>query len=300
MKKVINKYERSANILGVTVTGTPKQELLRQIKKKLMKFDTPGTVRAPIKLTTPNPEHVLLSLKDKEFAKALNSSTYSLPDGFGLTVAVEYLGLKAPRFLPLRTVVSFLQGLWVGIGAIFTRKSVENELKTIKGRQFFLDLLRMANERKWRVFLLGGEGNVPETATRKLKEKFKKVNFLYNNGPMLKYSGEPVDSVNKKLEKEVIAIINKFRPHILFIAFGAPKQEKWMYRNVEKLDVGAVMVVGGTFDYIAGTVKLPPVIFSQKFEWLWRLVTQPKRLIRIFNASIVFPLKVFFYKINSN
>ena len=95
-------------------------------------------------------------------------------------------------------------------------------------------------------------------------------------------------------------MINKFMPHLLFVAFNNPKQEIWIRRNLPKLKVKGAMAVGGTFRYNAGLSELPPNwMESLGLEWAWRLITEPYRLKRIVNAVVVFPYKVFLYKVKS-
>ena len=68
---------------------------------------------------------------------------------------------------------------------------------------------------------------------------------------------------------------------ILFVAFGSPKQEKWIYENLPKLDVTVAIGVGGSFDFISGKVKRAPVfIRNLGLEWLFRLIIQPWRVKR--------------------
>jgi N-acetylglucosaminyldiphosphoundecaprenol N-acetyl-beta-D-mannosaminyltransferase len=65
---------------------------------------------------------------------------------------------------------------------------------------------------------------------------------------------------------------------ILFVAFGFPKQEEWMFANLSKLNVRVMMGVGGAFDYISGNVPRAPVLIQKSgFEWLYRLILQPWR-----------------------
>jgi N-acetylglucosaminyldiphosphoundecaprenol N-acetyl-beta-D-mannosaminyltransferase len=97
----------------------------------------------------------------------------------------------------------------------------------------------------------------------------------------------------------VVRQINTFKPQLLFVAFGNPKQEIWIHNNLPKLNVGGAMAVGGAFRYVAGISKLPPKWMAAcGLEWLWRLITEPKRISRILNAVIVFPLKIILYKLS--
>jgi N-acetylglucosaminyldiphosphoundecaprenol N-acetyl-beta-D-mannosaminyltransferase len=65
----------------------------------------------------------------------------------------------------------------------------------------------------------------------------------------------------------------------LFLCVGAPKAEKWIYENKEKLDFGVALCVGAAVDFIAGNVSRAPELFRNVgLEWLWRLLHEPKRL----------------------
>jgi N-acetylglucosaminyldiphosphoundecaprenol N-acetyl-beta-D-mannosaminyltransferase len=85
---------------------------------------------------------------------------------------------------------------------------------------------------------------------------------------------------------------------LLFVAFGNPKQEIWIHNNFQKLDIGGAMAVGGAFRYVAGTSSLPPKWMERGgLEWVWRLVTEPARISRIFRAFPMFPLRIFWSRI---
>ncbi len=96
---------------------------------------------------------------------------------------------------------------------------------------------------------------------------------------------------NLKLKTDALtSAINKAKPDILLVALGAPKQEKWIAENLPKLpSVKLAIGVGGTFDFISGLVRRAPRFMrALGFEWLWRLLIQPWRFRRIFNATIKF------------
>jgi len=85
------------------------------------------------------------------------------------------------------------------------------------------------------------------------------------------------------------------------VALGAPRQEKWIAENLAKVpSVKVAIGVGGAFDFLSGKIRRAPV-FMQKMglEWFWRLMQEPKRLPRIFNAVIVFLWLVLREKIKS-
>lgn len=214
-------------------------------------------------ILTPNPEIILMSQKNQKLKNALNETDLSIPDGVGLKFAIPGLNV-------------------------------------IKGRQLFTELIKLANEKGWKVFLLGGLDGEAALASSKLKIKHQKLNIEYAQGPKLDNDLEPATEIDKKLQKEAIEKINKFAPQLLFVAFGNPKQEIWVHEHYSKLNIGGAMAVGGAFRYIAGLSKLPPKWMAGRgLEWLYRLITEPRRIGRIWNAVIVFPLRVFISKIFS-
>ena len=213
-----------------------------------------------------NPELAVASTEDQQLYNILANNSRNLADGVGISKAMKFLyGQGCPL---------------------------------IKGREFFWDLVSLANKKGWKVYLLGGEAGVAEKTRETLKLNFRKVSFLSNSGPKLDNQANPVSEVDRKITTDVVSEINQFKPHLLFVAFGAPKQEKWIYKNLPKLNVNLAMGVGGTFDYITGKRKLPPKWMEKHgLEWVWRLITQPKRIKRVINAALIFPLKIFLYKI---
>lgn len=220
-------------------------------------------------ISTPNPEIILAAEKDPELHRALENSDLAIPDGVGLLYAARFLGM--------------------------------GELKMIKGRKLFMELIELASKKGWKVFLLGGLPGYAKSAGLNLRKSFKTVRIAYAQGPQINSNGEPDSLKDLEIQKEAIAQINEYKPQLLFVAFGAakPKQEKWIYKNLSKLKVGGAMGVGGTLDYVAGKAPLPPRWAEGSFEWLWRLYTQPWRLARILRATILFPWKVFLSKLKA-
>ena len=89
-------------------------------------------------------------------------------------------------------------------------------------------------------------------------------------------------------QPEIVERINAAKPDILFVALGNPKQELWMGRNKEKLDVGAMIGIGGTFNFIAGRVKRAPKWMQKSgLEWIYRIIQEPGRLWRRYAYGLV-------------
>jgi N-acetylglucosaminyldiphosphoundecaprenol N-acetyl-beta-D-mannosaminyltransferase len=91
--------------------------------------------------------------------------------------------------------------------------------------------------------------------------------------------------------------INQTSPDILFVAWGQPKQEKWVAKNLTRLNAKVFIGIGGTFDFVAGEIKRAPSFFQNfGLEWLWRFFKEPRRIGRIFTAVPKFIFTVVGYK----
>lgn len=276
------------------LTGASMEEVLAYVKYRIensKKFS----------LVTPNPEIVLASNKDNKLKEALNKANLAIPDGIGLAQASRFLSLKAPKGKILRFVVCAFQGIIIG-GATFFKKSwLTDSLNILPGRKVFLDLIKLADDNSWKVFLLGGYEGLGAKVIDELKKKYKKVRFDWVNGPVLDKNGALDTKVDIVIQKMCVEKINRFAPKLLFVALGPTKQEKWLANNLSKLNVGGAMAVGGTFNYVAGVSKLPPKWMEEAgLEWIWRVAMEPWRIGRIVNAVIIFPWKVFLYKMSKS
>ena len=152
-----------------------------------------------------------------------------------------------------------------GIGLIFASWFLGQPLKQkITGTDLMEKICQKAAQKKWPVFLLGDREDdlVKETADQ-LKKRYPELDIKTN----LKETS------------------------ILFVAFGAPKQEKWIAQNLKKMSsVKLAMGVGGAFNFMAGRIRRAPKFFQRLgLEWLWRLFCQPWRIKRIFRAVVIFP-----------
>jgi N-acetylglucosaminyldiphosphoundecaprenol N-acetyl-beta-D-mannosaminyltransferase len=250
---------------------------------------------------TPNPENLLIATKDWLLEKAIRKADLSIPDGIGLAQAYKFLNFKDNKHNPFRFFVIFYQGVVVGLATIFNKKYLTDSLEIIKGRELFLDIIKIADERKLKVYLFGGENGENTDAIKNLKATYKNITFQTNyKFPQYNKNGQPVSVVDRKMHKGIVGSIKLFEPDLVFVAMNTPKQEKWIFRNFFRLtSVTGAMTVGGTFNYVAGNMKLPPK-WMDKFglEWVYRLIQEPKRWRRILNAFPVFPWTVFRYKLS--
>lgn len=250
MNKLIDKNTPDHGFLmGVKLSSTTTRRVITYIDLQLKKD-------VQVFISTPNPEIVLCAQKNDKLREALNSSDVAIPDGIGL--------------------------LWAAKQLNFPYKLVR-----IQGRELMEELFELANKKKRRVFLLGGDMDTNKIALNRLKKNFPELTAEGTSEIKVDNDG------NSDSNQNVIKLVNEFEPDLLFVAFGAPKQEKWIYKNRAKLKAKVIMTVGGALDYYSGKAVYPPALISRLgMEWLWRLLTQPSRFPRIFNAVIVFPLVV--------
>lgn len=137
------------------------------------------------------------------------------------------------------------------------------------------------------VFFLGAAPGVAATAARVLRER----------NPSLQIAGTHAGSPQSEDADAIIDAINASGAKALFVAFGSPAQDLWIARYATRMPgVRVAMGVGGSFDYLAGSVgRAPKAVRRIGLEWLWRVCLQPRRILRIFNATVKFPLKVLRY-----
>jgi N-acetylglucosaminyldiphosphoundecaprenol N-acetyl-beta-D-mannosaminyltransferase len=134
-------------------------------------------------------------------------------------------------------------------------------------------LIKESIEKGFTIGLLGGSKGLAEKLSDCLKVKYPKIRIKFASSDIV------IDSQGLQIKPDQSIAIPEL--DLLFVALGHPKQEKWIYQNLNKLPVKVAIGVGGSFDYLAGTVKRAP-LFLRKLglEWLYRLITQPWRLKR--------------------
>jgi len=210
-------------------------------------------------IATVNPEFVMKSTTDVNFKNLLKKTDLNVVDGIGLIWAKKIEGKNFIEKLGsgFRTGVKVLKG--------------EYKRELITGVELMSELCELAAKKKYKVFFLGGFGDRAERTAKYFKSKFPISNFQSNWS-----EGEP--NINNE---EVIKQINKFKPDILFVAYGMKKQEEWIDKNRDKADFGVAVGVGRSFDYYSGDLKRAPELWRKMgMEWFYSLIKEPKRIKR--------------------
>ncbi len=160
-----------------------------------------------------------------------------------------------------------------GVGLLWAAKRKHTPLPTrVTGSDGVPIIAEHAAQAGWKLFFLGAGDGIAEQAANILRAKHPKLQIVGT------YAGSPAPDE----EDTIVQIINQSDADILFVAYGAPSQDKWIARNTPRLKVHMAMGVGGAFDFIAGIVpRAPEWVQNLGVEWLYRLYLQPWRIKRM-------------------
>ncbi len=162
-----------------------------------------------------------------------------------------------------------------GSGIVLVSKLKGKRISKYPGVELARDLVSEGSKKKWKFYLLGARERVVSKLAKDLKQRGVNV-CGYHHGY---FDGKgPVEEISEK------------KPDIILVAMGVPKQELWIYENMEKFRKGLFIGVGGTFDVMAGFKKRAPKwMVKAGLEWLYRIFQDPKRwkvLFRLFRFFI--------------
>lgn len=197
-----------------------------------------------------NVHTTVMAFRDKEYRMVQNSAAMALPDGQPLSIVSRGRGYA--------------------------------EAQRVPGPDLMPKILDLSQEKGYSHFFYGSS---PETL-----DQLKKV--MLAKYPKLRIAGmyaPPYRELTREEDDDAIRMINESGADFIWVALGAPKQEKWMYEHRGKVN-GLMLGVGAAFDFIAGTAKRAPM-WMQKMclEWVFRIIQNPKRMIpRYLNTNFSF------------
>lgn len=183
--------------------------------------------------------------KDALFAEALKNSDILIPDGISIVKACRFIGAES------------------------------QPAERIAGWDLFVYEMERTNRKGGKVMFLGSSDNVLELIRKRVGEE-------YPNICVDTFSPPYKDCFDKEDDEKMINAVNQSNPDLLWIGMTAPKQEKWAYTHIDRLEVNChIGTIGAVFDFFAGTVKRAPEAWQRAgLEWLYRLVKEPRRMWR--------------------
>ncbi len=150
----------------------------------------------------------------------------------------------------------------------------------VAGVDMVLGLAERAAQNGYSLYLMGAAPGVAARAAEVLQERFPGLKIAGVSAPMVRSLDEP--------DTDLLAEIRAAKPDVLLVAFGNPKQEKWIARFGSQVKVPVMVGVGGTFDFITGGKKRAPRWMQiSGLEWVYRLVQEPGRLWRRYRRNLV-------------
>lgn len=160
-----------------------------------------------------------------------------------------------------------------GIGVVYASRILKRPLpERVGGFDLANEVLKRIAGTGKRVYLFGGKPGIADAAA-------EKICALYS-GTII--CGTQDGYFDAEKEQKIIEDINEKKPDLLFVCLGFPKQEQWIDAHKDVLSAKVCMGIGGSLDVFAGTVKRAPKGFQKLgLEWLYRLLKQPSRAIRM-------------------
>jgi len=206
-------------------------------------------------INTINAHSYIIAKNDSKFRNALQKSDVLLPDGEGI---------------------------------VFLAKKIKDKrIKKIAGADIHEHLLNISDKDHLKCFYIGSSQDTLDLIKSKLSQRFKNIEFGFFSPPFKsEFSKEDNDTM--------ILNINTFKPNVLFVGMTAPKQEKWVFENKEKINANVICSIGAVFDFIAETKKRAPQwIINIKLEWLYRSFTAWRLTKRYLYSTPLFLIEVF-------
>lgn len=242
-----------------------------------------------LSIFTPNPEIIVRAHNDHQYRYVLNSGSILLPDGAGLILSSWILGnplmhrVTGVDFM-YRLVGSIAQSdLTSSITVGFLGAKSDVALRAAECLQRIFPALRVGfvgEEWESGVYIPKDfQLKIAESAFGNMVELKKAINeHKSGNTTDMKYESGSKSHGEKKLTHVSSPMIHDSKIDVLFVAFGAPKQEEWIASHLQKSSTRVAMGVGGAFDFITGKVKRAPFYIRLiGLEWLYRLIQEPWR-----------------------
>ncbi|MGG1398811.1 WecB/TagA/CpsF family glycosyltransferase [Bacillus salipaludis] len=224
--------KNNVNILGINFLNKGFNEVVELLSERIAKGIKTFVVTA-------NPEIVMYARENLDYKNIVQEADYVVPDGSGIILAAKILNT------PIQ--------------------------ERVTGYDLTVRLLELANQNRWRIYLLGGKEETNKKAVANICKQY----------PHLVMAGSH-NGYFKGKENKIADEIKAANADIVFVALGFPRQEKWISAHYATFSKGIFMGVGGSIDVLAGEVKRAPLVWQKlNLEWFYRLMKQPSRWRRM-------------------
>lgn len=197
----------------------------------------------PAYVVTPNVDHIVKLENDEEFRRVYEQADLILTDG-----------------MPL---------IWI---SKLNKKPIKEK---VSGSDLFPKVCELATKKKYKIFLLGAAEGIAKIAAEKLCNKYEGLQIVGAYSPSYGFEN------NNDEIKDIINIINNVKPDILAVGLGAPKQEKFILKYKDELNVPISLAIGASIDFEANNIKRAPKWMQKSgLEWFYRFSKEPKRMFR--------------------
>lgn len=177
--------------------------------------------------------------EDKEYLEVQNNALMAIPDGGPLSIVGRKRGFK--------------------------------NMSRTTGPDYMGEMFKISKENGYRHFFYGSKQETLDKLEENLKKDYEGIEIVGLYSP-------PFRELTKEEDEEIIKMINDAKADFVWVGLGAPKQERWMAKHVDKIN-GLMVGVGAGFDYYAGNIRRAPMWMQKmSLEWLYRLIQEPKRL----------------------
>lgn len=207
-------------------------------------------------VVTPNVDHIIKLEEDNEFVEVYKNADLILTDG-----------------MPL---------IWIS-------KLLKRPIKEkVSGSDLFPKVCELACKNGYSIFLLGAAEGVALKAAENLKKKYKNLKIVGTLSPTYGFEKNEIEI------KKIIEVINEAKPDILAVGLGAPKQEKFIFKYKNELNVPISLAIGASIDFEAGNIKRAPLWMQKSgLEWFYRFLKEPNRMFKRYFIDDLSIIKVY-------
>jgi N-acetylglucosaminyldiphosphoundecaprenol N-acetyl-beta-D-mannosaminyltransferase len=249
----------TVDVLGVRFHNLTRRDAAAEVARL-------AGLEAKSYVVKPYSEFLPRAHRDASVREILGGAALCLPDGAGVLWAAHYLSLPGGK-------LSALAQLPLSLGALVLRPSALRRplREAMSGVDFTWEMLAALALAGRSVCLLGGTREEAAGAARAIQESLPELDIV----------GARDGYFRREETDAVIDAINTARPDVLLVALGFPRQERWIAKNLPRLNVRVAVAEGGSFSFMSGATRRAPRWMRRAgLEWLFRLLRQPGRLRR--------------------